>query len=79
VSSLRDAYRSLVGAPWSTAAMVLTLGIGIGASTAVYAVFNHALLRPVPGVASTDRLAGRAADRPLQPVVRQPLPCLMPD
>jgi hypothetical protein len=36
--------------------MVLTLGIGIGASTAVYAVFNYALLRPVPGVASTDRL-----------------------
>ena len=46
--------------------MVLTLGIGIGASTAVYAVFNHALLRPIPGVAHSDRLVRVEAsiDRP---------------
>ncbi len=32
---------------WTTAAVVATLSIAIGVSTAIYAVFNYALLRPL--------------------------------
>jgi predicted permease len=51
--SLRDlrlAIRGLRRAPWQAAAIVATLAIGIGASTAMYSVFNSVLLRPLPGV-----------------------------
>jgi hypothetical protein len=65
MSSLRDAYRGLVSTPWSSAAMVMTLGIGIGASSAVYAVFNHALLRPIPGVSRGDRLVRVLVEAPV--------------
>ena len=55
---LRQALRTMRTQPWLTAAIVMTLAVGIGASTAVYAVFNHTLFRPVPGVADADRLVG---------------------
>lgn len=55
---LRQALRTMRVQPWLTTAIVMTLAIGIGASTAVYAVFNYALFRPVPGVADGDRLVG---------------------
>jgi len=51
--SLRDlrlAVRGLKRQPWQAAAIVTTLAIGIGASTAMYSVFNSVLLRPLPGV-----------------------------
>jgi len=53
---VRWALRTLRREPWSTLAIVLTLSLGIGATTAVYAVFNHVSLRPVPGVADPDSL-----------------------
>jgi predicted permease len=55
---LRQALRTMRTQPWLTAAIVMTLAVGIGASTAVYAVFNYAIFRPVPGVADADRLVG---------------------
>ncbi len=54
---LRLPFRSLVRQPISSAAIVATLGLGIGASTAVYAVFNFALFRPAPGVGDPARAA----------------------
>src|SRR5690606_1398859 len=49
-SDVRQALRALRHHPWSTATIVVTLALGIGASATVYAVFNYALLRPVPGI-----------------------------
>lgn len=55
-SDLRLAWRAFRRQPWSAAAIVVTLALGIGAATATYGVFNYALFRPVPGVRDPDRL-----------------------
>ena len=48
-SDLRFAWRAIRWQPSSSLAIILTLALGIGATTAVFAVFNHLLFRPVPG------------------------------
>jgi predicted permease len=53
---LRFAVRLFAREPWLTGTIVLTLAAGIGAATAGYAVFNHLLFRPVPGVHDDGRL-----------------------
>jgi predicted permease len=45
---LRFAARTLLRNPGLTALTVLTLGLGIGATTAVYSAFDAAMLRPLP-------------------------------
>jgi predicted permease len=45
---LRHGARSIRGTPWTSALIMTTLGIGVGATVVVYAVTSATLLEPLP-------------------------------
>ena len=62
-SDIRTSLRALGRVPVLTAVIVLTVGIGIGASTAIFAAVDAALLRPLP-YADPGRLVWIYTDAP---------------
>jgi predicted permease len=60
---LRLAFRRLMKTPFVTTVAVLSIGLGIGANTAVFSMFNQILMRPLP-VASPSELVNLAAPGP---------------
>ena len=60
---LRHALRSLLRTPVFTVTAALTLVIGIGAVTAIFAILNGVLLRPLP-YGEPERLVGAWHDMP---------------
>ena len=64
LQNLKHVWRSLRRAPVFTAAVVLTLTVGIGSAVAIFTVVNAVLLRPLP-YGHPDRLVGAWHDIPL--------------
>ena len=60
---LRLAFRTLFRTPFVTVVTILSLGLGIGANTAIFSVFNELLLRPLP-VPAPDELVNLGAPGP---------------
>jgi predicted permease len=56
LADVRQALRRMARTPGWTALVVLTLGVGIGASTAIFGVVEATLLRPLP-YPNSERLA----------------------
>ena len=63
MQDIREAIRTLRSSPVTSAAAILSLALGIGATTAIFSIFNSLLLRPLP-VRDPSTLIALASDRP---------------
>lgn len=63
LQDLRIGLRGLGRAPLMAAVIILTVGLGLGATTAIFAAIDAALLRPLP-YANADRLVRIYTDAP---------------
>ncbi len=61
--NLKLAIRTLTRTPFVTAVAILSLALGIGATAAIFSLFNQMLLRPLP-VADPGRLVNLSAPGP---------------
>ncbi|HWR52501.1 MAG TPA: ABC transporter permease [Bryobacteraceae bacterium] len=73
---VRHAFRQLGNAKGFTASAALTLALGIGASTAVFAVLDAVVLRPLPYAESDRLMSFRSLDRRVAP---RPTPLSYPN
>jgi putative ABC transport system permease protein len=64
VADFRYGVRTLRKNPGFSLVAILTLAIGIGATTAVFSLANWVLFRPVPGIAWPEELVIIRAERP---------------
>src|SRR5438046_6690093 len=60
---LQFALRTLLKTPSVTIIAIISLGLGIGATTAIFSIFNQMLLRPLP-VREPGRLVNLSAPGP---------------
>ena len=63
MTRLKIALRALLAAPSVTAIAIASLALGIGATVAIFSLFNQILIRPLP-VPEPDRLVNLAAPGP---------------
>jgi putative ABC transport system permease protein len=62
VQDMSYAWRMLRRSPGFAAVAILTLGLGIGATTTIFTVVNGVLLRPLPSYREPDRIANLWVD-----------------
>lgn len=67
LADVRHAARVLLRRPGFAVAAILSLAVGIAATTAVFSVVNGVLLKPVPGVGRPERLVEVSRDNGGQP------------
>src|SRR6058998_1691435 len=72
MNDLKFAFRQLLKNPDFTVVAVLTLGLGIGANTAIFSVVNSVLLRSLP-FRDADRLVVLWGENPHRGWIRNPL------
>ena len=63
INDLKLTLRQLLKFPGFTAVAVLTLALGIGATTAIYGVVDQVLLRPLPYQSSNELVLIAERDR----------------
>jgi predicted permease len=61
--NLKLAFRTLFKSPFVTIVAIISLALGIGANAAIFSIFNHMLLRPLP-VQEPARLVNLSAPGP---------------
>ena len=63
MQDIREAIRALRSSPVTSAVAILSLALGIGATTAIFSIFNSLLLKPLP-VRDPATLIALASARP---------------